>query len=286
MLEFHEIAAIFPLMQNGEFETFKADIEQKGLLDPIVLYEGKILDGRNRYNALDALGRLDDIRTEDFEGTWNEAIEQVMSKNLHRRHLQQSQRGMAAATHIELYRGPAKERQVEGGHAGGMIGGRGQHKPVADPSIGIRPKDLKPIPSQSRDDAGAAFGCSGATVERCRRVRDKGANELAAAVLKGEVSAGAADVLIQYPKKKQSELVKDGKKAIKAAVAAKKTTQVRKATRKKKPPQLIATINSSIDALMKRIEQSIKGTGVQRTRAMDDLRLCQKHVKEACEFLV
>ena len=51
MLESHKYAELFPLIQNADFGEFKIDIAENGLREPIWLYEGKILDGRNRYRA-------------------------------------------------------------------------------------------------------------------------------------------------------------------------------------------------------------------------------------------
>ncbi len=82
-LEFHEIANLFPLMLNQEFKIFKKDIKGNGLSLPIVLYEGKILDGRNRYKACRELG----IEAEFREYTGNRPIEYILGKNLYRRQL-------------------------------------------------------------------------------------------------------------------------------------------------------------------------------------------------------
>jgi hypothetical protein len=49
--EAHAIAGIFPLLEGPEFELLKQDIAAHGLRETIWLYEGKILDGRNRYCA-------------------------------------------------------------------------------------------------------------------------------------------------------------------------------------------------------------------------------------------
>jgi|HubBroStandDraft_6_1064221.scaffolds.fasta_scaffold299193_3 hypothetical protein len=81
--EFHPIADIFPLMSDSEIDELAADIEVNGIKIPILLYEKKILDGRNRYLAC----RKKNIRPSYHNYTGNDAIGWCLSLNLHRRHL-------------------------------------------------------------------------------------------------------------------------------------------------------------------------------------------------------
>jgi hypothetical protein len=60
-LEFHPLANIFPLVEGVEFDELVADIRQHGLHEPIVVYEDKILDGRNRYRG--AVSAAADVAT-------------------------------------------------------------------------------------------------------------------------------------------------------------------------------------------------------------------------------
>ena len=47
----HHLANAYPMMPDDQYKGLKADIETNGLQEPIVLLDGLILDGRNRYKA-------------------------------------------------------------------------------------------------------------------------------------------------------------------------------------------------------------------------------------------
>lgn len=87
-MQFHEIANIFPMMTGDDYKALREDIKTNGLIEPIILYEGKILDGRNRYTA--CLDAGIEAEYEDYEGDDPQGY--VYSKNFHRRHLSKEQR--------------------------------------------------------------------------------------------------------------------------------------------------------------------------------------------------
>jgi ParB-like chromosome segregation protein Spo0J len=88
-IEFHPLANIFPLLESYEFAGLVDDIRTHGLREPVVLFEGRILDGRNRYRA--CLAADIECRFETYKG--DDPISYVVSLNLRRRHLDESQRG-------------------------------------------------------------------------------------------------------------------------------------------------------------------------------------------------
>ena len=96
----HELALVFPRMSEPEFAAFKEDIRENGQHEPILLYEGKILDGLHRYRACQELGR--ELRVVRFEGNARAAASLVLGRNFHRRHLTTSQRALVAAEMCKL----------------------------------------------------------------------------------------------------------------------------------------------------------------------------------------
>jgi ParB-like chromosome segregation protein Spo0J len=89
-LGFHPLADLFPLMEGAEFDELVADIKANGLLEPIVLYQGKILDGRNRYRAAIAAGLKPEVldrKTEHSDRLIDNPAAYVISANIRRRHL-------------------------------------------------------------------------------------------------------------------------------------------------------------------------------------------------------
>jgi|SRR5262245_1830554 len=104
-LKFHPLADIFPLMEGEEFDALVADIKANGLQEPITLYDGMILDGRNRYRALRALGVFSELEDAEarprqycaaypgwFKGCRYDPAGYVISANIHRRHLTAEQK--------------------------------------------------------------------------------------------------------------------------------------------------------------------------------------------------
>jgi len=91
--ELHPLCALFPRMEGVEFEALCSDIAANGLRQPVVLLDGLILDGGNRYGACQAAGV--EAQFVMFEGDDPAAF--VLSCNLHRRHLEAGQRAAVVA---------------------------------------------------------------------------------------------------------------------------------------------------------------------------------------------
>jgi ParB/RepB/Spo0J family partition protein len=96
MLEVHPIADLFPLMEGADFQALVDSIRKNGLIHPIIVCDGKILDGRNRYRACLKAG-VEPRYTEFSSIEQMKMVGLVSALNLERRHLNDSQRALVAA---------------------------------------------------------------------------------------------------------------------------------------------------------------------------------------------
>lgn len=182
--QFHPVAELFPLMAGAEFDALKADIAENGLREAIWLHpDGRIVDGRNRYNACMELGVVPVYRAWDGQGS---LVTFVVSLNLHRRHLDTGQRGMVAARLANMRQG----RQETNG------------------SIDLF------VP---QSEAAELLNVSVPSVKRAKEVIEQGTPELVEKVEKGEVSVSAAASVATLPFVEQREIVARGVKEILAA---------------------------------------------------------------------
>lgn len=92
----HPIANLFPQMQTPQMAALTNIIKTEGLVDDIVLFEGKVLDGRARYLACLESGVTPRFREFDPTVEGN-PIEFVVKKNLDRRQLKDPQLALIAA---------------------------------------------------------------------------------------------------------------------------------------------------------------------------------------------
>jgi len=167
-IAFHPIANVFPLIEGEDFQALCDDIQAHGLLEPVWLYGGKILDGRNRYRACEAIHRQCEFR--EYAG--DDPVGFVVSMNLRRRHLTPSQCGMVAQELAKL------------GHGGDR-----------------RSEDFKSgIPLLKQEEAAALLNVSVDTVKQARKIHEEAAQQIIDAVKDGTLTLNGAMPLTELPK--------------------------------------------------------------------------------------
>lgn len=183
---FHPYADIFPLIEGSDFAGLVADVKANGLREKIVVLDGSILDGRNRYLAATAAGLIDADDPPD-RPMWfqrfvpsvdGDPLAFVLSKNLHRRHLDDNQRTSIAGKIANMGRGrPSSENPPNGGISAAKAAGM----------LNVAPRQ----------------------VERARVVHEQGVPEVRAALDRGEVAVSVAEQIARLPEQQQpAELAK------------------------------------------------------------------------------
>lgn len=184
----HPLSEYLPELPASELKELANDIKANGLREAIVLLDGQILDGRNRFAAckiakvepafvsfedLSSAGALRDV----------DPLKYVASMNLHRRHLNETQR---AAIADEMSR--ASERG--------------------------RPAEEKENGKPTMQEAAQVMNVPVSAVKRARAVRKKGSEELKKKVKEGKVSLSKAAKAVKAPKSKQVKAAKQKDKPV------------------------------------------------------------------------
>ena len=93
-LQLHPLCTLFPRITGDEYTALVEDIRANGLRESIVLHDGMVIDGGNRYRAC-----LDAGVEPHFVGMPNnDVVAFVLSANLHRRHLTAGQHAAIVAS--------------------------------------------------------------------------------------------------------------------------------------------------------------------------------------------
>jgi len=114
----HPLGQIMPRMEAEQYHTFTADIKKNGLQNPIVLYEGKILDGWNRYSV--CISQSIEPCFTKYEGDCPATF--VMSSNMERRHLTPGQKACISTEILPFVEAEAKTRNIRKDVSTGVVG--------------------------------------------------------------------------------------------------------------------------------------------------------------------
>jgi hypothetical protein len=195
-MEFHDVCNLFPMMADEEYRALVEDIREHGLREPIVVWQGKIIDGRNRYRACMELGITPQYREWDGRGSLTAF---VVSQNLHRRHLTASQKAVVALEIERMLAVEAEERRAELGRQAAIL----QHDvngPEGCPNIGttLGNKDSE-MPSTAEETRAARqaadlVGVAHGYVSDMKRV-ERDAPELVPLVRAGVITVPDAKLL-------------------------------------------------------------------------------------------
>ena len=201
-MEFHEVANIFPMMGEEEYEKLKSDIAIHGQREPIWTHDGKIVDGRNRYKACVDVGAEPIFKQWDGRGS---LLEFVMSLNMHRRHLTASQKAVVSLSVEKIQAEEARERQ----RLAGVLYGENHKKEV--PQLIAEPLENK---GEARDKTAEIIGVNRQYISDAKRIQAQ-APELLEPLLDGRINIPMAKILMDFAPEEREEIIAQGEAEVK-----------------------------------------------------------------------
>lgn len=175
-LERHPLSAAFPDLNDADLQALAADIAENGQREAVVLLDGKVLDGWNRTRACALAG--EEPQTVDFPED-ADPVAYVLSRNLHRRHMTESQRALAI---VQCHQWANPGDNQHGGSA-----------PGAQPATAAQMAQEAEVSTR--------------TIVQAKAVEKGAAPEVKEAVAKGKISVKRGAEIAKLPKKEQVKAI-------------------------------------------------------------------------------
>lgn len=222
----HPLCLLLPALTAAEYDALLASVRAQGLLRPITLYEGMILDGRHRYRAC-----LEAQVTPTYETyTGANPAEHILGLHTHRA-LSVAQRALLADALLATEAQAAAQRQRMGkatnGRSDQTNGTLAQNCAKVEATNSLknneseltqRSKKAARAPKSS-ERAAAAGGISARSLESVHAIRDQLAPEIVA--LAGELSVAHLQHAAALPVSAQRDIAALATKAARRAALAK-----------------------------------------------------------------
>lgn len=190
---FHPVTEIFPLMEDSAYQALVEDISRHGQKEPVLVLDGQVIDGRHRFRACEHLGLEPWVR--EVGADEGDPLALVLSLNLHRRHLTESQRAMVAGRLADMA-------------SGGQVGNKNAAKNES--------ANLQICNGTSQSQAANLLNVGTRSVASAKKVLEEGTSELVAAVDRGEVAVSTAAELSRLPAETQREVLGKSPEEIRA----------------------------------------------------------------------
>jgi hypothetical protein len=185
-MEIHPICRLFPMLSENELEGLAEDIRRRGLLEPIMLLDGQVLDGRNRLEACRRAGvepQYMEWRGDDSPLAW------AIAKNLRRRQFNASQRAVLALEVLPMLEKEAQERR--------RLGLKPPSGTIAHPCA-ILPQREEAARGKATHHAARLMGASSRYIQAAKQVR-RFAPDLLVHVLAGRINLIEAQLASKLP---------------------------------------------------------------------------------------
>ena len=186
----HPLCKAYPDIEGEVWKRMVADVRAHGIANPVLLWKGQVVDGKNRLRAAVAAGLAPDatLPIKPVAATEEELPLHILRHNELRRHQNPGQRAMAAAD--------VATTDARGGRPGNLAAGSYVSKAEAAEAAGVPERavqDARAIQRDADPSVAQAVRDGDATLKDATRVKDLPHAAQRAAV--AEVKAGTARTL-------------------------------------------------------------------------------------------
>lgn len=192
-----EFQSLIPPLAADEYAQLEANLLADGCRDPLVIWDGVIVDGHNRYRICQQHG-IPFAVTEKTFASREDAIIWIVNNQLGRRNLTDYERGRLALRGKDALAAKARERKLAALK-------QGDEMPVG---ANLPPRDEG---GKVREELAAAVGISDGSMAAIARVEASAPDVIKDKARRGELSIHRADVL--------TKTLKDAPEDVKEAVA-------------------------------------------------------------------
>jgi ParB-like chromosome segregation protein Spo0J len=234
-----EYEKLVPPMTAEEYTALKESLKKDGQWYPIIINKNwEILDGKNRYTALQELGIEPRWEVREFPDIIAEK-EFVITVNLKRRHLTFEQRAFLGVKLLELEKERAKERQL----AGVSI----------EKQDTLAHENAKVEKGKASEKVAMKVNVSPRTIEKAKVIEEEGSEELKTEVKEGKTSISKAYAKIKGDKEAKEKPTEEDSDLQKFLTEYKKSL--------KETPEMPMNLNNN-ELLLRALKAMIENNGV------------------------
>lgn len=183
-----ELKALIPPLTSEEFAQLETNLLAEGIREPIITWQGTIVDGHNRYELAQMYDLPFKVKEMQFS-TMEDCKEWMIRNQFGRRNLSNYQRSVLALELESVFRAKAKENQIR--------------KPE---SVLLKSAEQKPI--DTRQELAKIANVGHDTIAKVKVIEAKAPEEVKAKLSTGEVSINQAYQEIKKEEKKAQMLEK------------------------------------------------------------------------------
>jgi N6-adenosine-specific RNA methylase IME4 len=200
-----EFKALIPALAPEEISQLEANILAEGCRDPLVTWQGILIDGHNRFAICSKLGLAFQTLEREFTDR-SQVVEWIIRNQFGRRNLSAYERTKLALRLEETIAARAKANQVESGKEFGK-------------GCQISDKPIDPI--DTKRELAQVAGVSHDTVAKVKKIESKAAPEVKAALSTGAISINQA---YQQIKREEKEAIREERREENRVKVAQATT--------------------------------------------------------------